>query len=214
MRGSRRNRRQRRIFLKLLGIGLLVACSGPSYTAMKPPPQPNLAPFEIRVWADQKEYRIGEPIALFVVASADAYVTLIETDAGGDTHVLFPNEFGRDHFLAGGRRYEIPGQNAEYRFSVEGPAGTGQIRAIASLRPLTPPGSVGAPDVNNEPPLGESSTHITIIDDDRGGSDTLRERSVRPKRPERPIDIIGMPGNQPNLVQEQDEHPPPQISQR
>lgn len=197
MGGSGRS--QRGILTGILGGVLLVACSGPS-SSVRPSAESNLAPFEIRIWSDRTEYKIGEPIELFVVASADAYVTLIETDANGESHVLFPNEFGREHFLAGGRRYEIPGQNAEYRFAVAGPAGRGTIRAIATRE--------AQPYPSRDRPLGEGSTEILILDD-AGAPDTLRERTIKPKRPEKPIDIIGVPGNRPNLAQGPNDSVPP-----
>lgn len=184
----------------MLGGVLLVACGGPGHAVRLSPESP-LASFEIRIWSDRTEYRIGEPLDLFVVASADAYVTLIETDANGESHVLFPNEFGREHLLAGGRRYEIPGPNAEYRFSVAGPAGKGTIRAIATREPQPLPGKGR--------PLGEGSTEILILDNAPATPDTLRERAIKPKRPEKPIDIIGVPGNRPNLAQGSNDSVPP-----
>lgn len=191
---------QGRILAGLLGGALLIACSGPGDT-VRLATEPNPAPFEIQIWSDRTQYRIGEPIELFVLASADAYVTLIETDANGESHVLFPNEFGREHYLAGGQRHQIPGRHAEYRFSAAGPAGKETIRAIAT-REAQPIPEIGRP-------LGEGSTEILIIDDGAGASDTLRERTIRPKRPEKPIDIIGVPGNRPNLAQGPNDSVPP-----
>lgn len=204
-----RHQRRSGLFFGLLMVGVVSACARPGPPPLHPP-ETRVAPFEIRLWSDRSQYRIGEPIGLFVAANADAYVTLIETDANGEPHVLFPNAFGRDHFVAGGRRYEIPGRNAEYRFSAAGPPGKETIRVIATRS--APSVGQARPLDRGEPPLGESSTEILIIDEADGG--TLRERTIRPKRPDKPIEIIGVPGNRPNLAQGSDDHrqppsPPP-----
>ena len=89
---------------------------------------------DIEVWTDRGEngrYCVGEPIAIYFRANADAWVTILDTDTRGRTHRIFPNRWDREHFVEAGRVYRLPVDG--YRFEVEGPPGRETLHALAAF---------------------------------------------------------------------------------
>lgn len=141
--------------LALLALGAAALAQGgrfdPRGIEVRPRPGPGLT-VEVRVDRDPSglrlpTYRVGEPIALTLWVSEDAFVYLFDVAADGTVTQLLPNRFdaaGRDPFVPAGRTVRFPPAGARYDFTVAGPRGVDEVVAIASRVPLDTRALVGA----------------------------------------------------------------------
>ena len=95
---------------------------------------------KVEVWcrgvADRESstaYKIGSKIRICARATADCYLTLLNVGSDGELTVLFPNRLHQDNRIAGGRVYEIPDSGYAFEFTLEGPAGPDEVKAIVTL---------------------------------------------------------------------------------
>ncbi|WP_213069465.1 serine/threonine-protein kinase [Methylomicrobium album] len=112
-------------------------------STMQSPPknvEAGIQPFKLRLSAEH--YRIGESIALFVATEKPLYVTLLHINSKGEIFTIFPNAYETHHLIRPGAEIRIPNANADYEFTVDGPAGTDRIEAFASTMPLPQPETV------------------------------------------------------------------------
>ena len=134
----------------------------------------------VEVWTDRGDggrYCVGEPIRIYFRTNVDAWVAIVNTDTLGRTHRLFPNRWDREHFVRGGRVYELPQRG--YRFEVEGPPGRETLHAVAALdrrdlrraaeRLLDPYRATGTPGRGGPSHHGVDhfADRIVIVPDDR-----------------------------------------------
>ena len=88
-------------------------------------------------WVDRTDntYALGERVRLFVRANKEAYLTVLNVGASGQTTVLFPNAYQRQIRAGAHEVVEIapPGSGASIR--VHGPTGRELIKVIASTQP-------------------------------------------------------------------------------
>lgn len=91
---------------------------------------------KVELWTDQKEHKIGEKMKVYVKASQDCYLTLIDVGTSGDATVIFPNNYTPSNAAKAGATYTIPDPTAGFEFEISGPAGLELIRAIASKEPV------------------------------------------------------------------------------
>jgi hypothetical protein len=180
--------------------------------------EPTTSSNQVSVWTDKKTYQIGEPVTFFFKSNADAYITLIDVGTSGELRLLLPNAYHPNNFVTAGRTTSIPSSDAGFSIRVDGPPGLERIKAIATQRPL----EIFHADLNEmfkvfpqkdhertrdlrvtlkkleENSLAESYTEIYIVGDGLKGSTPARERTIKPKPkpPEAPIDIIGVPGKE------------------
>ena len=89
-------------------------------------------------WVDHADntYAVGEKVRLFVRASEDAYLTVLNVGPSGNTTLLFPNAFQRDARIAGNQVVEIPAPGSGAGIRVGGPVGRELIKVIASTKPV------------------------------------------------------------------------------
>ena len=89
-------------------------------------------------WVDHADntYAVGEKVRLFVRASKDAYLTVLNVGPSGNTTLLFPNAFQRDARISGNRVVEIPAPGSGAGIRVGGPVGRELIKVIASTKPV------------------------------------------------------------------------------
>ena len=98
----------------------------------------------VKVSTDQPTYRIGDSVRFRVQVNRDAYVTLVDVGTSGDVTILFPNRLHADNLVRAGQEVVIPPLDAGFTLTVQAPAGTDHIRAIATIDPVTfVPGDFG-----------------------------------------------------------------------
>ncbi len=94
----------------------------------------------VEVWcrgvADRESsaaYKIGTKIRICVRATEDCYLTLLNVGSDGELTVLFPNRLHQDNRIVRDRIYEIPDAGYAFDFTLEGPAGPDEVKAIVTL---------------------------------------------------------------------------------
>jgi hypothetical protein len=82
-------------------------------------------------------FRAGETIRVWVAASRDCYLTLLNLREDGTVSVLFPNRHAADNRLTAGEGRGLPASSHAFEIRAElagaGPAGAEQILAVATL---------------------------------------------------------------------------------
>lgn len=94
--------------------------------------------FGIKVYADKKDYQIGENLVFTVTTKRNCYLTIFDVGANGDITVIFPNAYRRSNFIKAGERIKIPTPDYNFNFSILGPPGLERIRALATKSPEFP----------------------------------------------------------------------------
>jgi uncharacterized protein YcbX len=93
---------------------------------------------DVRVWMDRSNvsYQPGERAKIFVRASADVYLHIVNVAADGTSTVLFPNEFTKHqgNFLRANTTLVLPNLSS-YEFAVSGPSGANVLKIMTSSRP-------------------------------------------------------------------------------
>ena len=116
------------------------------YTTSAPAPAAATSePLEVVAWVDHQDntYAVGERVRLFVRANKDAYLTVLNVGASGQTTVLFPNAHQTETRVAANQIVEVPSPNSGASIRVGGPTGRELIKVIASTNP-TPLFAAGA----------------------------------------------------------------------
>jgi uncharacterized protein DUF4384 len=90
----------------------------------------------IKLWADRKQYRIGERVTLSFETNRDAYVTLVDVGTSGEVTILFPNRFSGSHAVKAGKTYSLPETTDNYDFEIKGPPGVELVYALVTLKPV------------------------------------------------------------------------------
>jgi hypothetical protein len=108
------------------------------YTTIAPPSGQANA-LSVTAWVDHQNntYSVGEQVRLFIQASKDSYVTVINVGASGRTTVLFPNQFQTDNLVRANTVVEVPDPSSNAKITVSEPVGTELIKVIASTEPIT-----------------------------------------------------------------------------
>ena len=91
----------------------------------------------VTAWVDHADntYALGERVRLFVKASKDAWITVLNVGPSGRTTILFPNAHQRDNKISGSRAVEIPSPRTGASIKVNGPTGRELIKVIATTSP-------------------------------------------------------------------------------
>jgi hypothetical protein len=180
--------------------------------------QPENSGHLIEVWTDKKIYQIGDKVTFYFRADHDSYVNLIDVGSSGQVSVLFPNRHHPDNFVKANRIYTIPEEDSGFSIFVQGPPGLERIKAIATQQPL--PLDITSPDQAfnalskdgdrktdgllmfvkklEKQPWSIGYTEIYIRGDGVVFPPPGDLRTIRPQKPEKPIDIIGVPGRKPD----------------
>lgn len=104
-------------------------------------PRPR-ADLEVYVWPDRGMdgvYYPGENINVNVEVTRDAFLILYNIDSRGNMRILFPSAPWEDNFVQAGDVISFPRSYDDYDWTIEGPAGTEYIQAIASEIPISMP---------------------------------------------------------------------------
>jgi hypothetical protein len=88
---------------------------------------------DVKAWVDHQDntYAIGEKVRIFVQTNKDAYVTVLNVGASGQTIQLLPNQFQASNFVKANTPTEVPAPNANASITVTGPVGSELIKVIA-----------------------------------------------------------------------------------
>ena len=89
-------------------------------------------------WVDHADntYAVGEAVRLFVRASKDAYLTVLNVGPSGNTTLLFPNAVQKDARVRANQVVQIPGAGSGTSIRVSGPVGRELIKVVASTSPV------------------------------------------------------------------------------
>ena len=82
-------------------------------------------------------YADGESVQIYMRPSEAAYVTIFNTDARGETTVVFPNRFRAQNFVQAGNILQVPGPGADFKLRVSAPYGANLIKALATKKPVS-----------------------------------------------------------------------------
>ncbi len=128
------------LFALIIPLALAGAKISPQGIVVNPAP----GKLRVKVWVDKDpaklgraQYRIGEPIRIYVSVTDDAYVYLFDVKPNGEINLFLPNRYDRDNRMRAGEVRRFPPPGARYRFNVDGPPGEELVLAIATKRPLT-----------------------------------------------------------------------------
>ncbi len=68
----------------------------------------------LSIWADRREYKVGEAAMFFASADRDCNLTLINVDQAGQATVLYPSEFHPENAIKAGEIVQVPGPDSGY----------------------------------------------------------------------------------------------------
>ncbi len=177
--------------------------------------------FEVEVWTDKASYTIGEEVTFFFRTNRDAFLSLLDIGTSGELRVLFPNPFQKTNFVRAGQIVTIPSASPSkgeaFSITVEGPTGLERIKAIATTFPLPIADSVPQDAflrVSRENTRSVSLlqttiqqlwggvwagsyAEINIVEAAQPSPAPGQPRTIKPKKPEKPIDITGTAGLKP-----------------
>lgn len=96
-----------------------------------PLPQSDL---KVDAWVNRGDstYRIGDEFELFVRTNREAWITVFNVDARGQTTIAFPNQFSTDNKVAANSVIRVPGLDAKFKIKVGGPAGPNLVKVVAT----------------------------------------------------------------------------------
>jgi hypothetical protein len=93
--------------------------------------------FDVKLWTDQKAYKVGEPVTFYFRSKQDCYLNLVNFGTSGQIKVIYPNRYQRENFVKAGELVEIPAKkDDEYRVNLEGPGGVERIEAVVTAHKL------------------------------------------------------------------------------
>ncbi|MBC8451942.1 MAG: DUF4384 domain-containing protein [Rhodospirillaceae bacterium] len=98
-----------------------------------------LGPISLRIRSNRGAnpiYRTGQKMVLFIEAGRDSYLYCFYRQADGAIMRVFPNQFHRNAFVAGGRDLHIPGPSMRFDWIVEPPTGIEIMKCFAFDRDI------------------------------------------------------------------------------
>ncbi len=93
--------------------------------------------FNVKLWTNQSSYKIGDRISFSFNSEKACYLNIVDVGPTGNITLLFPNRHHQDSKISANKTYTIPDETSDsFAFSVDPPAGTERVYAIASTQPL------------------------------------------------------------------------------
>ena len=107
------------------------------YTVAAPAPAASPERLDVVAWVDHADntYAVGETVRLFVKASKDAYLTVLNVGASGRTTILLPNAHQPETRVPANQVVEVPPPDSGTRIQVGGPTGRELIKVVATTHP-------------------------------------------------------------------------------
>ncbi|MBU3946995.1 MAG: DUF4384 domain-containing protein [Proteobacteria bacterium] len=93
-------------------------------------------PLKIAVWTNNKKYRKGEKIIIYIKGNKPFYASVLYKDANGSMLQLLPNPYRKENYFNGGAVYTLPSGEDRYDLEVTPPFGEENIIVYASTSPL------------------------------------------------------------------------------
>ncbi|MFQ5469082.1 MAG: DUF4384 domain-containing protein [Gammaproteobacteria bacterium] len=90
----------------------------------------------LRISTNETTFNIGDPVNISLEVTKPLYVQVLNVSSTGKVWHLFPENEKSRVLLNPGKNYQIPSDDAPYELEIVGPAGTDQIIAFASPKPL------------------------------------------------------------------------------
>jgi hypothetical protein len=123
--------------LALAGVAFGQARISPQSIIVNPTPTDLQVHVSVDKGGENPAYQIGEQIRVSVNVNQDAYVYLFSVHSDGNIDLILPNKLsGGNEQLRAGETRTFPPQGANYRLTVDGPAGQDKVLAVASKRQL------------------------------------------------------------------------------
>ena len=94
------------------------------------------APLTVKIWTEQKNYRHGEYITIYMEGNRDFFARIVNISSDGKVIQLLPNGYRQTHHFRGGKRYQIPGPGDRFELKVTPPYGQERIVVYASETPM------------------------------------------------------------------------------
>ncbi len=93
---------------------------------------------KVATWVDREDatYKVGETVTVYVKATQDSYVTVLNIGSSGKVHVIFPNKYQTENRIVANSTLEIPGKNDAFKLKVGGPSGNDLIKVIVTNKPV------------------------------------------------------------------------------
>ena len=90
--------------------------------------------FKVEIWTEKEDsnYKIGDTVTFYFKTNKDSHLTLINIGTSGKVHQIFPNKYQEDNFVRADEVYTVPSKDSNFRFVLQGPAGTDTVKAIAT----------------------------------------------------------------------------------
>lgn len=82
------------------------------------------------------QYRPGDTLSMRLTSASDGHVLVLNTDARGQTTVIYPNLHDRDGTIRAGQPLQLPGAGAPWLLRVQPPYGPNLITVITMDRPV------------------------------------------------------------------------------
>jgi hypothetical protein len=95
-------------------------------------PAPAAQTFPLLVATDKQTYKIGETVTLAVTSLQACYLTVLDINASGQAHQLFPNKLSSNNAVSAYQTALISGGASPVSLKLEGPVGTEQIVALCA----------------------------------------------------------------------------------
>jgi hypothetical protein len=91
----------------------------------------------VRVWLNKRDaVERGDRIRVHVETDEDGYLVVLHADPEGRVRMLLPVDPTDDHFIRGGREYEVRNRGDRHAFTVHESAGLGTVYAAYSRDPF------------------------------------------------------------------------------
>lgn len=117
-------------------------------------------------------YPVGDTIQLQVSVNQDAQVVILNTDAQGNTTVLFPNAHAPDNHLRAGQVYSLPWPGAPFRYRIARPTGPNLLRVIATTgnQPFLALNYSNGPFASYNAPTDNLLRQVQVVTDNQPGA--------------------------------------------
>ena len=86
----------------------------------------------LRIATDKSQYRMGEPVSVYVSSAAPCYLTLVGIGSSGQARVLLPNAMQPQNLLPAGHTVVFPAAGSNLKVTPVGPPGVETVTAICS----------------------------------------------------------------------------------
>jgi hypothetical protein len=92
---------------------------------------------DVRIWTDQREYKNGQKIILYLQGNRDFQGKIIRIDPEGRVHQILPNNYRQLSSFIKGKRYALPDEGDRYELNAQPPFGLTRFIVYATPLPMS-----------------------------------------------------------------------------